>query len=77
MEFTIRVSEVMDRESSWNEYYERRIIRIPEDARRYYNLGKDDFVRLKDSRGKFVTLQVAEAFKEDVQRSSNSPCGDA
>ena len=69
MELTIKASEVMDTESSWNEYYERRIIRIPEEARQFYNLSKDDFIYLKDNRGSHITLQVVEAFKEDVERN--------
>lgn len=69
MELTIKVSEVMDRESSWNEYYERRIIRVPEVARNYYNFRKDEFIHLIDAKGKHITLQVAEAFKEDVMRN--------
>jgi len=69
MELQIKISETMDKESEWNEYYEHRIIRIPEVARHKYDFRINDFLYLRDKWGQLITLQIAEAFKEDLVRS--------
>jgi len=73
MELSIKISATMNKESDWNDFYEHRIIRLPADARSKYNLQIEDFLYLRNKFGGYITLQIAEAFKEDVER--NHLCG--
>lgn len=70
MELRLRVSKTMDAESDWNELYECRIIRIPEDERRRKNFKIGEFISLRCFDKTLITLQVAGAFKEDVLMDS-------
>lgn len=73
MELNIKVSNMMDKESELNDFYEHRIIRVPANARTNYNLQIGDFIYIRDKYGECITLQIVEAFKEDV--ANNSMCG--
>lgn len=73
MELRLRISKTMDKESDWNEYYERRIIRVPEFIRIRNNYHIGEFISLRCADKSFMTLQVAETFREDL--SSDSGCG--
>ena len=73
MELTIKVSNIMNKESAGNDLYEHRIIRIPADVRKKYNFHLNEFIYLRDKYGGIITLQVTEAFKEDV--IINPTCG--
>jgi len=70
MEIKIDVSSTMDKETSWNDNYEHRIIRVPADYRLAKGLYVGDFIRLLNTEGIYEAFQVAEAFKEDVARDS-------
>ena len=70
MEITIKISDTMDKESSWNEFYEHRIVRAPAICRDKYDLQIGDFIHLRNKNGGLMTLQIGEAFKEDVKRNA-------
>jgi hypothetical protein len=62
----INISKTMDKESHGNEQYEHRIVRIPAFYRYQCNLNIGDFIHLRTRDGKLTTLQVAQAFIEDI-----------
>ena len=72
MEIEINISGTMDDESDWNDEYEHRIVRIPKTYRELNNLEIGEFLRFRNRQGGITTLQIAEAFKEDVRMNQNS-----
>ena len=72
MEINIDVSNTMNKESGWNDYYEDRILRIPASYRARLGLCVGDFTHLKCVDGVHEMFQVAEAFREDVARNPNT-----
>ncbi len=71
MELKIDISPTMDKENGWNDEYEHRIIRIPLAYREKNNLNIGDFLYLRTKDGNSKMFQIAEAFKEDVNRNPN------
>jgi hypothetical protein len=72
-ELKISISPTMDKETGWNDEYEHRIIRIPLVCREENGLSLGEFIYLRTKCDGFKTLQIAEAFKEDVKRGVD--CG--
>jgi len=72
MRVPIRVSNTMDSESSWNEYYENRIVRIPHWCRDKYGISIGNFHTFREKDGSTMILQVAEAFMEDLEKDASS-----
>ena len=66
MKIFIKTSETMNKEAKLNYSYENRVIRIPSACREKYSLKLYDFITLKNYKGGLVTLQIVEAYKEDV-----------
>ena len=66
MEILIKISETMNKEAAMNYSYENRIIRIPAVCRQKYDLKIHDFITLRDRKGELLTLQIVEAYKEDI-----------
>ncbi len=71
MELEIKNSATMDKETGWNDEYEHRIIRLPQVCRSKSNFRSGEFLYLRNKYGGLETLQVAEAFKEDVDSDPN------
>ena len=71
MELNINISPTMDKETGWNDEYEHRIIRIPSVCREKNNLRIGDFIYLRTKKDGLKIFQIAEAFKEDVNRNPN------
>lgn len=70
MEIPIKISSTMNKEATTNNSYENRVIRIPAICREKYKLKLHDFITLKDYKNDLLTIQIAEAYKEDVSTSS-------
>ncbi len=68
MELNINISPTMDKETDWNDKYEHRIVRIPQAYREKNNLNIGDFLYLRTKTNGLKMFQIAEAFKEDVNR---------
>ena len=56
----------MTAEGEKNERYEHRIVRIPYECRKRYNIDFGEFIYLRSADGGVLAYQVAEAYKEDV-----------
>ena len=73
MEIEIKASQTMDKEESkGGESYENRIVRIPKAYRETLRFDLGVFIKLRNLDGSLRTLQVAEAFVEDVTIDQNS-----
>ena len=59
MEIALTVSKNMSK-------LENRIIRMPAFCREKYNIELYEFISLRDKQGQLLTLQVEEAYKEDI-----------
>lgn len=68
MKLRIRISETMIKECDWNDFFEDRIIRIPEEARKKYSIEQSSFLNLRTRSDEIIALQVVPAFKEDVAK---------
>lgn len=66
MQIPIKMSNTMNKESVINHSYENRVIRIPASCRKEYNLKLHDFITLKNHKEGLLTLQIVEAYKEDI-----------
>ena len=66
MELPIEISKIMNKESATNFSYENRVIRIPAVCREKYKLKLHDFITLRDHKDGLMTLQIVEAYREDV-----------
>lgn len=66
MKIPIKVSNTMSKEATLNYSYENRVIRIPATCRKEYSLKLHDFITLKNHKGGLLTLQIVEAYKEDI-----------
>lgn len=71
MELNIKTSQIMDKETDWNDKYEHRIIRIPKIYREINNLSIGDFLYLRAKDNSLKMFQISEAFKEDVITDPN------
>ncbi len=69
MHIPLKISEVMN-EFSDSKKAEERKIRIPFDLREFYGYEINEFLNLKSSTGKIITLQVAPAYLKDVEQDS-------
>jgi len=72
MKVPIKVSKTMDSESSWNEYYENRIVRVPLWCRDKYGLTLGNFHMFREKDGSIMILQIAEALLEDLKEDQLS-----
>lgn len=72
MKVPIKISKTMDSESSWNEYYENRVVRVPLWCRDKYGVNLGDFHTFREKDGSIMILQIAEALLEDLKENSLS-----
>lgn len=66
MELPIEISKTMNKEATANHAYENRVIRIPAICREKYKLTLHEFITLRDHKDELMTLQIVEAYREDV-----------
>lgn len=66
MEIPIKISKTMSKGPIANCSYENRVIRIPAICREKHKLKLHDFITLKNHEGGLLTLQITEAYAEDV-----------
>ena len=67
MKVPIKISKTMDIESSWNEYYENRIVRVPLWCRDKYGINLGNFHTFREKDGSIMILQITEALLEDLK----------
>jgi len=72
MQVPIKISMTMDKESSWNERYENRIVRVPLWCREKYGIQIGNFHSFRAKDGSVMILQIAEALLEDVSNDQFS-----
>lgn len=70
MEIPLRISKRMNSANWWFGSVERTLIRIPQDMREEHDLHLGDFVDLRTKDGTIVSLQIATAYKPDVEEDS-------
>lgn len=66
MRIPIKISNTMNKEATVNYSYENRVIRISAACRKKYDLNLYDFITLKSHKKGLLTLQIVEAYKEDI-----------
>ena len=66
MELPIEISMTMNKEATTNFSYENRVIRMPAICREKYKLTLYEFITLRDHKDGLITLQIVEAYREDV-----------
>ena len=70
MEIPLRVSNKMNIASRWFGSIERTLIRVPQELRDKLSLLAGDFISLRTKDAQLISLQIATAYKEDMEIST-------